>query len=135
MYCKFCEKDVQEEPICATCGRTPVGKMGWWSRCSPVLVWPFSTWLLGFGVYRLIIAFQPSIAPRLMRGLVVMVLIILAKGIWATYRRHSFHALVQARRTPTAMDGDTVQVVSDLAGTVKSAETGGSQEIILDRVT
>lgn len=135
MYCKFCEKDVQEEPFCATCGKTTVDKMDWWSRYSPVLVWPFSTWLIGFGVYRLIIAFQPSIAPRLMRGLVVMVLIILAKGIWAAYRRHSFHARVQARSMPTVMDGDTVQVVSELAGTVRSEETGGAQEIVLDRVT
>lgn len=36
---------------------------------------------------------------------------------------------------PTVMDDDTVQVVSGLAGTDKSAETGGSQEIVLDRVT
>lgn len=63
MYCKFCEKDAQKEPSCATCGKTTVDRLGWWSRYSPALVWPFATWLIGFGVYRLIIAFQPLMVP------------------------------------------------------------------------
>lgn len=123
MYCKFCEKDVQEEPFCATCGKATVDKMGWWPRYSPVLVWPFSTCLIGFGVYRLIIAFQPSIAPRLMRGLVVMVLIILAKGIWATYCRHAFHARNRAGTRQTALESDTVRAIRGIAGTVKPEAT------------
>ena len=92
MYCKFCEKDVQSEPSCWSCGKETVNRLGLWARYSPALAWPCATWLVGFGVYRLVIAFQPGFAPRFMRGLVVAVLIVAAKGAWTTYRRHTFDA-------------------------------------------
>jgi hypothetical protein len=134
MYCKFCEKDVQEEPSCATCGKRTVYSLGFWSRYSPALAWPFATWLIGFGVYRLIIAFQPALAPRLMRGLVVAVLIVVAKGAWATYCRHTFEARMRAGGKPTTPESDRVQAMSGIVDSNKLLEAGVSDEIILDSV-
>jgi hypothetical protein len=134
MYCKFCEKDVQKEPSCATCGKTTVDKMGWWLRYSPVLVWPFATWLFGFGAYRLIIAFKPAIGPRLMHSLVFMTLIVFAKGAWATYCRHTFEARMRTGSKPTALESEGVRVISSNAGSDKSPEIRVSDEIILDNV-
>lgn len=134
MYCKFCEKDVQKEPSCATCGKTTVDILGWWSRYSPVLAWPFATWLIGFGAYRLVIAFKPAIGPRLMHALVIMTLIVFAKGAWATYRRHTFEARMRTDSKPTALRSDRGRAISGMAGSDRLPEARGADEIILDHV-
>lgn len=117
MYCKFCEKDVKNEPSCASCGKESVNRLGLWARYSPALVWPFATWLIGFGAYLLIIAFHPAFSPRLMRGLVFLVLLVAAKGVWATYCRHTFEARMRTRSEPMAPESDSVRPISDIGGT------------------
>lgn len=134
MYCKFCEKDVQSEPSCESCGKETVYRLGLWARYSPALVWPFATWLIGFGEYRLITAFQPTFSPRLMRGLVVMVILVAAKGIWSTYCRHSFNARARDAGERTVSESDTASIASEGARSHKVASAGVSGETALHNV-
>lgn len=115
MYCKFCEKDVQNESSCEHCGKETASRLSFWARYSPALVWPFATWFIGFGAYRLIIAFQPAFSPRLMRGLVFLVLLVAAKGIWSTYCRHTFDARMRTgskATTPETTGGKLLAAMS-----------------------
>lgn len=130
MYCKFCEKDVKNEPSCASCGKESVNRLGLWARYSPALVWPFATWLIGFGAYRLIIAFQPAFSARLMRGLVFLVLLVAVKGLWATYCRHNFDARMRTGGKATTPESDKVQANCGNVDSIKSLEADASEEVI-----
>lgn len=134
MYCKFCEKSAEEEPLCATCGKATIDKLGWWSTYSPVLVWPFATWLVGFGAYQLIIAFKPAIGPKLMHVLVFIMLIVFAKGVWATYCRRAFQTRIEVGTNASDVAGDRLRDTNDSPGTVESQVSEYSDEIILDKV-
>jgi hypothetical protein len=132
MYCKFCEKGVQNEPSCESCGKETVNSLGLWEKYSPALAWPFATWLIGFGAYRLIIAFQPAFSPRLMRGLVFLVLLVAAKGIWSTYCRHSFDARIRHVSERTPSESDVGAIASESAPT--HLRPTASDEIALHNV-
>lgn len=134
MYCKFCEKGALNEPSCENCGKATVDRLGLWARYSPGLVWPFATWLIGFGAYRLIIAFQPTFSPRLMRGLVFLVLLVAAKGIWSTYCRHSFNARIRNASERTPLEGDVGAIASESAHTPLQPSVEVSGGIALQKV-
>jgi hypothetical protein len=69
-----------------------------------------------------------------MRGLVVAVLIVLAKGIWSTYCRHAFHAPIRPGSKPTVLESDKRRIIGGIAGTVKPLEPEVSDKTNLDNV-
>lgn len=118
----------QSAPLGTVCGKETTHKLGRWSIYSPILVWPFATWLAGFGPYLLVIAFRPATAARLMLVLVVTVLIVLAKGGWATHCRHGSHARIRGGKA-IALESDRLRVVSGSTDTVKPRDEPISEKI------